>query len=396
MPKKTPYPYGSINPPLCNSVAFCFDSVAQGAEAFLKYGSRFAYGRMGTPSVKPLEEWLAELEGVPHGSVWATHTGMAAIKLLIEGITSNRLGRGQTVLASPYLYGGTCHLLEILKNNGCIEVTWVEDPFDISSWESGMCATRPYPALVFLETPSNPNVDIFDIESIGELSRHYGSRFVVDNTLGVGLQNPIALGADGVVYSVTKAINGKSSELGGAIVASPDFLKEIEETVDDLFVHSGIIMHPQSALAAYENRTTLKRDMRIFSQNALMVAEFFEGNPRVKKVNYPMLLSSPYYELAQKQMPDGAGGLLSFELRSFEAAVRFVEEQEEAYLAVHLGDANNNLITHPASTTHAKLSSGELARLGITPELVRLSVSLAEYEKIRTMCVEFEKILARL
>lgn len=390
MPKHAHDQFGSINPPLYSSVAFAFNSVAEGAEAFSKYGSRYAYGRMGNPSVEPFERWLAEFQGVSHGSIWATNTGMSAIALVLLGITSKDLGRGKKVVASPYLYGGTYHLLEFLDRNGYIEVVWVKEPFILNSWKRALDSSRA--ACVLLETPANPTIDIFDIEAIAKLTQMYNSRLVVDDTLGVGLQWPLSLGADCAVYSVTKALNRKSSELGGAIVAAHDFRKEVEVVLDDLFVHLGMTMHPQSALAVYENRTTLVRDMMLFSENALAVAQYLAEHPKIKKVNYPFLPNSRHYWLAHKQMR-GGGGLLSFEMESFGAAVKFVELQNEAYLAVHLGDGNNHLVTHPASTTHSKLSLEELAKLNITPELVRMSISLGG---IGPLIVDFERALSKI
>lgn len=390
MPKRILNQHGSINPPLNRSVAFAFNSIAEAAEAFSKYGSRYAYGRMGNPSVEPFERWFAEFEGVDPGSVWATNTGMTAIQLVILGSTSKDLGWGKKIVASPYLYGGTYHLLEFLNRNGFIELTWVKDPFDMCSWEESLRGEKT--ACVFLETPANPTIDIFDINAIANMVHKHKSRLVVDDTLGVGLQWPLQLGADCCVYSVTKALNRKSSELGGAIVAAPQFRKEVEAVFDDLFVHCGMIMHPTSALAVYENRATLSQDMRLFSNNALSVAAFLAKQPKIKKVNYPFLPKSRHHTLAHKQMA-GGGGLLSFEMESFDVAVKFVELQNEAYLAVHLGDGNNHFITHPASTTHSKLSPKELLKLNITPGLIRMSVALCGIGPLQT---NFEDTLREL
>ncbi len=392
MPKRVPYPYGSINPPRYGSVAFGFNSVAEGAEAFSKYGIRYAYGRMGNPSIEPFELWFADFEKVTPGSVWATRTGMTAVELVVFGGTRKDLGRGKRVVASPYLYGGTYHLLEFYHRNDLIDVTWIENPSDLSSVEKALATGDPA-ACTLLESPANPTIDIYDIEEIAKLVHKHGSRLVVDNTLGVGLQWPISLGADCAIYSVTKALDRTSSELGGAVVVSPEFRKEVETVFDDLFVHTGMIMDSDAAIMAHKHRTTLERDMQLFSENALKIAMFLEQHPRVKKVNYPFLSSSPYFKLAQKQMPNGSGGILSFELESFEAAVHFVESQQEAILAVHLGDGNEYLVTHPASTTHSKLLREQLEELHITRELIRMSVSLGKTDKI---IEDFDRVLASL
>lgn len=377
MPKRVEDRYGSINPPQYNSVAFAANTVLEIEGAFGKYGSRFAYGRMGNPDVKVFEEWFAEFEEVPVGSIWATNTGMAAESLVILGCTHSKLARTKRVVASPYLYGGVYHLLEIFNNNG-IQLSWVEDPLNLESWEKAMSDGCP-PACVLLETPSNPTVHIFDIQAIADIVHRHRSWLIVDNTLGVGLVNPLKLGADATTYSVTKYINRKSSDMGGAVVASACFRKEVEEVFDDLFVHLGMTMSPRSALVAYEGRTTLRRDMRTFSQNALLLAKTLRKHPKIKRMNYPHAYHSPEGPaLSWRQMPHGGGGVLSFELENYAAAVRFVEEQQEAYLAVHLGDENNHLIIPPASTAHSKLSPEERKRLGIPESLVRVSVSLTD------------------
>ncbi len=391
MPKRVADRYGSINPPIYNSTAFGFNSVNEGKEAFNEYGSRFAYGRMGNPSLWPFELWFAEFHGVRSGSVWATHNGMNTVVLSVLGSVSVDLGRGKKVVASPYLYGGTHHLLEFFHRNGWINLVWVKNPFDISAWKEALGGDIA--ACALLETPANPTVDIFDIEAISEAVCEHGSRLIVDDTLGVGLQEPLELGADCLIYSATKALNRKSSHLGGAVVAAPQFRKEVESVFDDVFVHTGLVMSAESAVAIYGNRTKLVRDMQLFSENALSVATFLENHSAIQKVNYPQLASSPHHSLAQKQMPMGVGGLLSFELQNFEAAVRFVESQEVAILAVHLGDGNECLVTHPASTTHSKLSHAELLKLNITPELVRMSVSLGDMEPV---IKDFERALDSL
>jgi len=390
MPKHIGDRYGSINPPQYNSVAFATNTVAELEGAFSKYGSRFAYGRMGNPDVKYFEEWFAEFERVPRGSVWATNTGMAAASLVILGCTDPRLGRGKRIVASPYLYGGVYHLLEMFDKTN-IQLTWVEDPSDLKSWEKALLEGDP-PACVFLETPSNPTVQMFDIRSIAYFVHECKSWLIVDNTLGVGLVNPLDLGADATMYSVTKYINRKSSDMGGAIVVCPYLRCKVEEVFDDLFVHLGMIMSPRSALAAYEGRTTLRSDMEKFSRNALQLAQVLMEHPKVKRVNYPHAHNNPSgMGLSWRQMPKGGGGVLSFELESYETAVRFVEEQSEAYLAVHLGDVNNHLVVLPASTAHSKLSPEERTRRGIPDGLVRMSVSLTD--DMQPLIHEFTRVL---
>ena len=295
-------------------------------------------------------------------------------------------------MVSPYIYGGSFHQLQLWRNDHNCEVVFVDDPFNLTSWEKEI---KPGAAFVFLETPTNPTLDIFDIKSIAQIAHSYGTFLVVDNTITPVLQKPLELGADAVLYSVTKALNRQSTGLGGALVGSPCFMEETEKVLNDYHISTGAIMHPLSAYFTLLNRTTLQRDMELFSENALKVAEFLEEHPRVRRVRYPFLPSHTSYALARRQMTGGSG-LLSFELESFEAANKLVESLEsskKARLAPHLGDENINLVIHPASTTHSKLSPEELSKVRITPELVRLSVNLGEMDELIS---ELDQVLKTL
>ena len=378
MTKKPNDPFNSIVPPLYLGVSYGFDTVRHGAEIFENSACGYASGRMGNPTVTAFERWLADMEGVGEGSVWATSTGLSALALLFWSLTSNSLGRGKRVVVSPHIYGGSFHQLQLWSKEHDREIVVVEDPFSLSSWEK---AISPGAAFVFLETPANPTVDIFDIWEISNISHRYNPFLVVDNTVAPVLQKPLALGADAVLYSVTKALNRQSTGLGGALVGSPYFLEETERVINDYHVSIGAIMHPFSAYLTLLNRTTLSRDMMLFSENALLVAKFLEGHQKVRKVNYPFLPTSSQYALARMQMT-GGGGLLSFEMHSFEAACTLVESVRSALMAPHLGDENENLIIHPASTTHSKLSPEQLTSVNISPELVRLSVSLGDMNEL--------------
>jgi len=235
-------------------------------------------------------------------------------------------------------------------------------------------------------------LDIFDIRSIAQIAHKHNTFLIVDNTVTPVLQKPLELGADAVLYSATKALNRQSTGLGGAIIGSPRFMEETEKVLSDYHISTGAIMHPLSAYFILLNRTTLRRDMELFSKNALKVAEFLEKHPKVRQVHYPFLPNNADYSLARRQMTGGSG-LLSFELGSFKAAVRLVESLQTVRLAPHLGDENENLIIHPASTTHSKLSLEELKKVRISPELVRLSVSLGDMDELISELDQVLKIL---
>ena len=380
--------FNGIVPPLHLGVSFSFESVERGAQIFEDPACGYAYGRMGNPTVTAFEHWLAGVERVREGSVWATSSGLFVFVFLFWGLTSLSLGRGRRVVTSSYIYGGSFHQLQLWEKDHACEIVFVDNPFDLDAWEQ---AIRPGAAFVFMETPANPTVDIFDISAVAEITHKYDSFLVVDNTLTPVLQKPLELGADAVLYSVTKALNRQSTGLGGALIGSPRFLDKTEKIINDYHVSTGAIMHPLSAYLTLLNRTTLERDMALFSENALKVAVFLENHARVCRVNYPFLSSNPKYNLARRQMT-GGGGMLSFEMPSFDAARNLVESVRSARMAPHLGDENENLIIHPASTTHSKLSLEELAVVNIPPQLVRLSVSLGNMNEL---IKDFDEVLMR-
>ncbi|OGN08910.1 MAG: hypothetical protein A3J46_02520 [Candidatus Yanofskybacteria bacterium RIFCSPHIGHO2_02_FULL_41_11] len=382
-------PFCSIVPPLYLGISYEFNSVEKGAQIFEDPALGYAYWRMGNPTVTAFEKWLAKVEGVKEGSVWATSSGLSAVSLLFWGLTAKSLGRPKKVVISPYIYGGSFHQLQLWQNNHDCEVVFVDDPFNLSSWEKEI---KSGAAFVFLETPTNPTLDIFDIRSIAQIAHKHNTFLIVDNTVTPVLQKPLELGADAVLYSATKALNRQSTGLGGAIIGSPRFMEETEKVLSDYHISTGAIMHPLSAYFILLNRTTLRRDMELFSKNALKVAEFLEKHPKVRQVHYPFLPNNADYSLARRQMTGGSG-LLSFELGSFKAAVRLVESLQTVRLAPHLGDENENLIIHPASTTHSKLSLEELKKVRISPELVRLSVSLGDMDELISELDQVLKIL---
>ncbi len=214
----------------------------------------------------------------------------------------------------------------------------------------------------------------------------------MDNTIAPVLQKPLELGADAVLHSVTKYLNRQSTALGGAVVGNKNFVKKFGREMFEWYAHLGVIMHPLAAWLVLNNQYTLGRDMRLFSDNAYKIADFLAAHPKIKRLYYPGHPSSPHYELAQRQMPDGASGLLAFEMKNFTAAKKLVDSLKEINLAPHLGDSRY-LAIHPASTTHSRLSLFELAEANITKNLVRLSAGLGPVDKVIN---ELDKILRKL
>lgn len=367
-------PYRSIVPALELGIANGFDSPEQAARTFNRKTDCYAYARMGSPPVSHFCEWLNDLEGGT--KTIATTTGMAATNLLVMALTT---AKKRKIVTSPFIYGGTYHLFDLLIKQHNWPIVFVKDAFDLSSWEKAIDRDT---AFVFLETPSNPRLDVFDIAGIAEIAHRKKTWLIVDNTIATPiLQKPLEMGADATLHSVTKALTRLSVGLGGAVVCGKKLSERFDDDLYDWFVHLGIAMHPLSAFFPMLNRHTLERDMLDFSYNAEQVRDFLSRSPKIKKVYHPHFLENPQYSLAKKQMPLGGSGVLAFETYSFESAVQFIKALKRIILAPHLGDVQS-LIIHPASTTHSKLSRQALSRVGITPSLIRLSVGLGSTKPI--------------
>jgi len=356
MPKSKKYnwredPYFSAVPPIYLGVAHGFPSADDAAAIFAGKKDGYAYARMGNPTVAQFEAWLEELDGGE--KALATCSGLAAELLLVHALTEP--GK-KKIVSSPFIYGGSFHMFDLLKTRG-YKIKFVEDAFNPKSWEE---AITPDTAFAFLESPSNPRSDVFDIKKIAAAVHKNKTLLVVDNTIAPAIQKPLKLGADIVVYSVTKYLNRQSSGLGGAAVFSEKIWKKHGKNIFDWYAHLGLMMHPLTAWFSLQNSYTLERDMKTFTENAREVAAFLSKHPKVKKVYY-----------------SGRSGLMSFEMQSFEAAKKFVGLLKKIILAPHLGDVRD-LIIHPASTTHSRLSEKDLAKVHITKNLVRFSVGLGD------------------
>jgi len=377
-------PYFSLVPPLYLGIVHGFQSADDGAAIFSGEKQGYAYGRMGNPNVELFQNWLSELEG--GSKCWATNSGLQALLLLCLSLNKCNV---REIAASPGIYGGSRYQLNLLKRDVGFTVNFIKNPHSLNSWRKTITSRTSF---ALLETPSNPTLDIFDIEKIAKITREKNVPFVVDNTLAPILQKPFAFGADIVFHSVTKYLNRQSTGLGGAIVISKKIADEYGAKIDEWFTHAGSIMHPLSAWFAINNSFTLERDMRVFSFNARKIAEFLDSHPKVRRTYYPNLLTGPYSDIVKKQMPDGCGGLLAFELENYDAAKIFANSFKRMYLAPHLGDSRY-LAIHPASTTHGRLSKKELADAGIAEGLIRVSAGL---EFVEPILEEIENILKKI
>ena len=349
---------------------YVYRSAEEAEAAFKGDADRYIYSRYGNPTVAMFEERLRTLEGAE--DCRATSSGMAAVfaSLLCQ------LKAGDRVVSARALFG-SCHVIiaEILPRFG-IETVLV-DGTDLEAWER---ALAPGAAAVFLETPSNPTLEIIDMAAVAELSHRAGASVVVDNVFATPLlQRPLEFGADVVVYSATKHIDGQGRSLGGAILGTKDF---IDEKLVPLMRHTGPSMSPFNAWIMLKGLETLEVRVGQHCKNAADLAKTLEDMPGISRVLYPGLSSHPQFELARQQMAD-SGSLLAFELTGGKERVfRFLNALRLIDISNNLGDAKS-LITHPATTTHHRLGAEQRAIQGISDDLVRLSVGLEDVEDLK-------------
>jgi len=347
---------------------FVYDDAAAAEAAFAQDGSRYVYSRYRNPTVAMFEERLRLLEGAE--ACRATASGMAAVFAALLC----KLRAGQRVVASRALFG-SCHYIvaELLPRWG-IETVQV-DGRDLSAWEAALAPRpdRPGAALTFCESPSNPAMEIIDLAEVARLTHRAGGILVVDNVFATPLlQKPLVLGADVVVYSATKHIDGQGRALGGAILASEKFVK------DDLglfYRHTGPSMSPFNAWLLLKGLETLELRVERQCRTAEALARFLESHPKVTRVIYPGLPSHPQYELARRQMSAG-GTVVAFDIAGDkDSCFRFLDALQLVDISNNLGDSKS-LITHPATTTHQRIGPAARAELGISDGLVRLSCGL--------------------
>ncbi len=360
---------GSVNVPIYQTSTFAFRNAAHGAALFSGEEDGFIYTRIGNPTVRALEDAVAELENGCGGI--ATSSGMGAVCTVYLGL----LHAGAHVVSTASVYGPTRGLMEKDFSRFGVESTYV-DTCDLAQVER---AIRPNTKLVYIETPANPTMQVTDIEKVAEIAHRNKCLVVVDNTFASPyLQRPLDLGADVVLHSVTKFINGHSDVVGGILVA-----KEIEiyKRLRRMMVNSGCNMDPHQAFLIFRGLKTLAIRMERAQKNALEIARWLEVQPEVQAVRYIGLESHPQHKLAKRQMK-GFGSMISFELEGgMEAGRLLMDNVRLAALAVSLGGVES-LIEHPASMTHASISPEDRRRSGFSDGLVRYSVGIEDVEDL--------------
>jgi O-succinylhomoserine sulfhydrylase len=350
---------------------YVYGSAEEAEEAFSGVRSRFVYSRYANPTVQMFEDRLAALEGARFCK--GTASGMAAV----FGALACQLRAGDRIVASRALFGSCQYVVaEILPAFG-IESEFV-DGRDLGAWERALAKPA---ACVFLESPSNPMLEIVDLAEVCRLAKAAGARTVIDNVFATPLlQHPFAYGADIVIYSATKHIDGQGRSLGGAVLANDqDF---VENTLIPFLRHTGPALSPFNAWLLLKGLETLELRVTRQCANALALAEHLQGLPAVEQVFYPGLASHPQHELAMRQMSAG-GTVLSFTLPGGKPeAFRFLNGLSLIDISNNLGDTKT-LATHPATTTHQRLTPEERAELGIEDGTVRISVGLEHIDDLR-------------
>lgn len=354
--------------PLYLTSSYVFEDAEDMRAQFAEEKEGEIYSRYANPNVQELIDKMAILENAETG--WATASGMAAVFTFFGAL----LQSGDHVVSARSVFGSTHRLFtEILPKWG-ITTSYV----DFDDYEGFEKAILPSTKILFLETPSNPGLDIIDLERIAEITKRHSILLAVDNCFSTPLlQRPIDFGADVTIHSATKYIDGQGRTLGGLILSS----SEIIEKVKAFARHTGPALSPFNAWTLSKSLETLDVRMERHCKNALEIATRLEGHEAVEWVKYPFLKSHPQFEIAKKQMTKG-GGIVSFELKGgLEAGRKFLDQLNLFSLTANLGDTRS-IATHPASTTHSKLTSEQRLEVGITDGLVRLSIGLEHIEDI--------------
>ncbi|NIL78619.1 MULTISPECIES: O-succinylhomoserine sulfhydrylase [Rhodococcus] len=355
------------------SSGFVYESAGAAEQAFTGEIDHFVYSRYGNPTVRMFEERLRLIEGAE--ACFGTSSGMSAVFVALGAL----LKAGDRLVAARSLFG-SCFVVcnEILPRWG-VETVFV-DGEDNAQWEEALSVPT---TAVFFETPSNPMQSLVDVERVSELAHAAGATVVLDNVFATPLlQNSLALGADVVVYSGTKHIDGQGRVLGGAILGSKEY---IDGPVQTLMRHTGPALSPFNAWTLLKGLETMPVRVRHSTQSALEIARFLEGHPGVSWVKYPYLESHPQHELAKKQMK-GGGTVVTFELDAQEGegkkrAFELLDALRVIDISNNLGDAKT-LITHPATTTHRAMGPEGRAAVGLSDGVVRISVGLEDVEDL--------------
>lgn len=362
-------PFGETSEALFLTSGYVYDSAEQAEARFKEEEDGFIYSRFGNPTVRMFEERMAALEGADDAR--ATATGMAAVTACLL----SQLKAGDHVVSARALFGSCRYVVETLLPRFGISTTLV-DGRDLEAWEQ---ACQPNTKLFFLETPSNPVLELVDLKEVCALAKSKDLRVVVDNVFATPiLQRPLELGADIVIYSATKHIDGQGRCMGGIILGSTAYIRD---ELANFLRQTGPTLSPFNAWVMLKSLETLSLRVKAHSDNAERLANALAAHKRVRQLTYPGRKDHPQYDIAQKQMSSG-GNLIAFDIAGDKAdAFAMLNRLRIAKISNNLGDAKT-LITHPATTTHQRLAPEDQLILGITPGTLRVSVGLEDVEDL--------------
>lgn len=361
--------YAEHSAPLYLTSSFVFEDAEELRAAFADEFDRNIYSRFSNPNTQELVDKICTLEGAEDGIAFAS--GMAAVFASFAALLSS----GDHVVSARSIFGSTHSLFTKYFNKWNIETTY----FNANTPQEVETVIQPNTKIIYIETPTNPGLDVLDMEYLSEVAKNNNILLVVDNCFATPyLQKPIVFGADLVIHSATKLIDGQGRVLGGLIVGESDLINEIRP----FFRNSGSALSPFNAWVLSKSIETLAVRLDRHCENALALAKHLENHPKISKVKYPFLTTHPQYEIAKKQMLKG-GNIVTFELKEgIKAAQVFLNQIQMCSLSANLGDTRT-IVTHPATSTHSKLSIEERALVGITDGLIRLSVGLENIEDIK-------------
>ncbi len=370
--------FGETSEALFLTQGYVYETMEAAEARFKGEAPGFLYSRFSNPTVAMFERRMAELEGAE--AARATASGMAAVTASIMG----QVKAGDHIVAAKALFGSCRFVVEELMPRFGVACTLV-DGTDLDQWRAAM---RPNTKVLFLESPTNPQLEIIDIAAVAKIAHAGGATLTVDNVFATPLlQSPLALGADCVVYSATKHIDGQGRCLGGVILASEEF---IQQKVHNFLRQTGPALSPFNAWVMLKSLETLPLRVNAQVRSAEQLADYLAGKTGVARVLYPMRKDHPQHELAKRQM-SGGGTLVALELQGGKAAAfRFANALQIMKISNNLGDAKS-LITHPATTTHQRLSPEARAEMGISDGLLRLSIGL---EDVLDLMEDFDRGLA--
>jgi O-succinylhomoserine sulfhydrylase len=361
--------YAEHSAPLYLTSSFVFEDAEELRAAFADEFDRNIYSRFTNPNTEELVDKICTLEGAEEGIAFAS--GMAAVFASFAALLSS----GDHVVSARSIFGSTHSLFTKYFNKWNIETTY----FNANTPQEVETVIQPNTKIIYIETPTNPGLDVLNMEYLSEVAKKNNILLVVDNCFATPyLQKPIVFGADLVIHSATKLIDGQGRVLGGLIVGESDLINEIRP----FFRNSGSALSPFNAWVLSKSIETLAVRLDRHCENALALSKHLENQPKICKVKYPFLTSHPQYEIAKKQMLKG-GNIVTFELKEgIKAAQVFLNQIQMCSLSANLGDTRT-IVTHPATSTHSKLSIEERALVGITDGLIRLSVGLENIEDIK-------------